>query len=225
MKGQAGAAAGDMAEPASAPSRARPRRSQEERRAETRGRLIDAAVQVLSESGYANLTISKVTQRAGLTNGAMQHHFPSRGDLMLALMDTVYPVLQIPFKAIAAKELPARERVSEVVDHLWKIYGRPEYLAIWDLALGSRGDPELRVRLRSYQRDIATRMRDEFVSLFPDLDLAPDDVERIFSLTISYMRGVALQKVFLPDPLLRDDLPLIKDVAYDQLTKHRRADI
>jgi AcrR family transcriptional regulator len=197
------------------------RRSQEERSAETRGRLIGAAIEVLGESGYANLTISKVTRRAGLTNGAMQHHFPSRDDLTLALMDAVYPVLQIPFKAIAAEGLTVRERVSRVVDRLWEIYSRPEYLAIWDIALGSRGDRDLWARLRSYQRDIATRMRDEFVALFGDLDMESADVERIFSLNISYMRGVALQNMFEPDPHL-DDLALIKDVAYDQLMKRAK---
>jgi AcrR family transcriptional regulator len=193
------------------------RRSQEERSAETRSRLIKAAIQVLGESGFANLTISKVTQRAGLTNGAMQHHFPSRDDLMLALMDAVYPVLQIPFKTIGAERLGVRERISKVVDLLWGIYSRPEYLAIWDIALGSRGDRKLWARVRSYQRDIATRMRDEFATLFSDLDMPDDDVEHIFSLTISYMRGVALQSMFGSAPLRRADLALIKDVAYDQL--------
>jgi AcrR family transcriptional regulator len=147
----------------------------------------------------------------------MQHHFPSRDDLMLALMDAVYPVLQIPFKTIGAEGLGVRERLSKVVDLLWDIYSRPEYLAIWDIAVGSRGDRKLWARLRSFQRDIAIRMRDEFVTLFSDLDMPADDVEHIFSLTISYMRGVALQAMFGADPLRRADLALIKDVAYDQL--------
>jgi AcrR family transcriptional regulator len=224
MDGQAASAGLAPTEPATARSRTPGRRSQEERSAETRGRLVQAAIQVLSESGYANLTISKVTQRAGLTNGAMQHHFPSRGDLMLALMDAVYPVLQIPFKAIAAEELPLRERVSDVIDRLWEIYSRREYLAIWDIALGSQGDPDLWVRLRSYQKDISTRMRDEFIALFPDVDMGPDEVERVFSLTISYMRGFALQMMFDSDPVSRGDLERIKLVTYDQLTKRRLAD-
>jgi AcrR family transcriptional regulator len=225
MDGQAGSAAQAPAEPQNARPHAPVRRSQEERSAETRGRLVQAAIQVLSESGYANLTISKVTQRAGLTNGAMQHHFPSRGDLMLALMDAVYPVLQIPFKAIAAEELSLKERVSDVIDRLWEIYRRPEYLAIWDIALGSQGDPEMWVRLRSYQRDISTRMRDEFIALFPDVDMGPDEVERVFSLTISYMRGFALQMMFDSDPATRGDLARIKQVTYDQLTARPGADV
>ncbi|HEY3889613.1 MAG TPA: TetR/AcrR family transcriptional regulator [Caulobacteraceae bacterium] len=196
-----------------------PRRSQEERSAETRGKLIKAAIQVLGESGFANLTISKATQRAGLTNGAMQHHFPSRDDLMLALMDAVYPVQQIPFKDIGAQNLGVRERISKVVDLLWGIYGRPEYLVVWDIALGSRGDRKLWTRVRSYQKAISARMREEFVALFADLDMTPDHVEHTFSLTISYMRGVALQSMFGADRLRQADLAMIKDVAYDLLMK------
>jgi AcrR family transcriptional regulator len=198
------------------------RRTQEERRAETRARLIKAAIEVLGESGYAHLTISKVTQRAGLTNGAMQHHFPSRDELMLAVVDAVYPVLEIPFDAIAAKHLEVRERVATLVDGLWAIYSRPEYLAIWDVALGSRGDRKLWTRLRSYQRDVATRMRGQFVALFLDLDIDPDDVEQAFSLTVSHMRGSALQAVFGTDSIGAGDLSLIKEVAFDQLMKRLR---
>jgi AcrR family transcriptional regulator len=196
------------------------RRTQEERSAETRARLIRAAIEVLGESGYAHLTISKVTQRAGLTNGAMQHHFPSRDDLMLAVVDAVYPVLEIPFDAIAAEGLGVRERVAAVVDRLWAIYSRPEYLAIWDVALGSRGDRRLWARLRSYQRDVALRMRAQFVELFRDID--PNEVEQAFSLTVSHIRGVTLQAMFGADAIGADDLALIKEVAFDQLLKRVR---
>jgi AcrR family transcriptional regulator len=208
---------------ATGPGAAPGRRTQEERSAETRRKLVKAAVQVLAESGYANLTITKVSQRAGLTNGAMQHHFRSRDDLLVAAMDAVYPVLEIPFKSIASERLEVRERVSRVVDQLWDIYRRPEYLAIWDITLGSRGDRKLWARLRAYQKDVATRMRDEFVALFADLALPADEVEQIFSLTISYMRGVALQAMFGPDPARETILALAKQVTYDQLTRRAKS--
>jgi AcrR family transcriptional regulator len=198
------------------------RRTQEARSTETRRKLVKAAVQVLAESGYANLTISKVSQRAGLTNGAMQHHFPSRDDLMMALMEAVYPVLEIPFRSIASERLDARERVARVVDLLWDIYRRPEYLAIWDIALGSRGDRKLWTRLRAFQQGVAIGMRAEFVALFADLALPADDVEQIFSLTISSIRGAALQAIFGPDPSRHHILTLAKEAAYDQLTKRAK---
>ncbi|HZZ70297.1 MAG TPA: TetR/AcrR family transcriptional regulator [Phenylobacterium sp.] len=207
---------------ASRRSRTSGRRTQEERSAETRRRLIDAGLMVLQESGYANLTISKVTQRAGVTNGAMQHHFPSRDDLLLALLDAVYPILQIPFEAIGLARLPARERLSRLVDELWAIYSRPVYLAVWDIALGARGDPKLWARVSAYQKDITTRMRAEFVALFADLDPQLGEAERILAFTVSQIRGVAFLSMF-GAAQAGADFSLIKDVAYEQLVKCARA--
>src|SRR3954451_16463316 len=88
----------------------RSQRTQEERSTETRRKLIEAAIGVSQESGYANLTITKVAQHAGLSNGAMQHHFTSRDDLVLGVLDALYPILDIPFDEIAARKLSIRER-------------------------------------------------------------------------------------------------------------------
>lgn len=221
VKGQAAGAARAAAPPAR-PARA-PRRTQEARSAETRRRLLEAALQVLQEAGYANLTISKVSQRAGVTNGAMQHHFPSRDDLLLALLDAVYPVLQIPFERIAASGLPVRDRMSQLVDELWAIYSRPIYLAVWDIALGARGDPRLWERVSSYQKQITVRMRTAFLALFADLDPLPDEAEHILTFAASQIRGVAFLSMFGGDPWREADFDLIKQVAYDQLMKCARA--
>lgn len=193
------------------------RRSQEERSAETRRRLIDAAIEVLREEGYANLTISKVSQSAGLTNGAMQHHFTSRDDLLLALLEAVYPVLQIPFDAIAAEGLPPKMRISRLVDNLWSIYSRPEYLAVWDIALGSRGDARLWPRVRAYQKEITQQMRNELVRLFADLDLSGDDAERILAIPVGCIRGIAFLEMFGKDHMEFIDFDVIKDIAWREL--------
>ena len=202
-----------------APTGAPERRSQGERSAGTRRRLIDAALEVMRQSGYASLTISKVTQRAGVTNGAMQYHFRSRDDLLLAVLDAVYPVLLIPFGGLTAEGLDVRERMSRLVDMLWAIYSRPEYLVAWDIALGARGDARLWARVQTYQQDILARSLTQFVSLFADLKVAPEDAEHVLLLTVSYMRGVAFQSLFDADQLRAADFAVIKDVAYQQLMK------
>jgi AcrR family transcriptional regulator len=223
VKGQVATVPRAAARATPARARASQRRTQEARSAETRGKLIDAALQVLREQGYANLTISKVSQRAGVTNGAMQHHFPSRDELLVTLMDAVYPVLQIPFEAIASEGLPVRKRISRLVDGLWAIYSRPEYLAVWDIALGARGDPKLWARVSGYQQQITTRMRDQFIALFPDLDLAAEDAEHVLSLTVNHIRGIAFLMLFGTEHLRDEEFAVIKDVAYAQLTKVAKA--
>jgi AcrR family transcriptional regulator len=56
----------------------KPRRTQEERSATTRARLLDATIDCLSELGYTNTTTTEIAKRAGLSRGAQLHHFPTK---------------------------------------------------------------------------------------------------------------------------------------------------
>ena len=53
-------------------------RLQEERSAETRGRLLDATVACLHEFGYAGTTTTEIARRAGVSRGAQVHHGAAR---------------------------------------------------------------------------------------------------------------------------------------------------
>src|SRR5436309_11852144 len=75
------------AEPRGPSRRKHKRRTQEERSATTRRRLIDAAVECLNESGYLEATLEVVAARAGVSRGAVQHHFGSRNDLLIAVVE------------------------------------------------------------------------------------------------------------------------------------------
>ena len=52
--------------------------------AQTRARLIDATVRCLVKHGYANTTTPKVAEEAGLSRGAMMHHFENGTALIKA---------------------------------------------------------------------------------------------------------------------------------------------
>ena len=63
---------------------ARTRRTQEERSAETRTRLLEATIESLGEVGYASTTTTGVCERAGVSRGSQVHHFPRKQDLVVA---------------------------------------------------------------------------------------------------------------------------------------------
>jgi AcrR family transcriptional regulator len=61
-----------------------------ERSERTRARLIDAARELFSERGYANVPVEDIVQRAGVTRGALYHQFPGgKEDLFAAVFDAV----------------------------------------------------------------------------------------------------------------------------------------
>ena len=54
------------------------RRSQKERSSETQARLLDAAVTLLHERGLAGTSTHDIAEAAGVSRGALTHHFESR---------------------------------------------------------------------------------------------------------------------------------------------------
>ena len=63
------------------------RRTQAERRRETRRVLLQAVADCLLEVGYQRTTLAVIAEKAGLTTGAVQHHFASRSELMQAAIE------------------------------------------------------------------------------------------------------------------------------------------
>src|SRR5579859_6551953 len=100
------------------------RRSQQQRSSETQRKLIEAAIQLLHESGFSRLTISDVAHRAGLTSGAIQHHFSSRRALIRGVVEALYPVLYTVVDHVAAAGRSIPDRVDRLVDVYWSIYGK-----------------------------------------------------------------------------------------------------
>ena len=76
--------------PAARPARpARPalrRRVRRPGRAAVRRRLLDAALEVFAERGFASANLDQVAEAAGLTKGAIYSNFASKDDLFFAMM-------------------------------------------------------------------------------------------------------------------------------------------
>lgn len=72
----------------------RPRRTQADRRAETRAALLEAAARGLSRHGYGNLNLAEVAAEAGYTRGALYHLFADKEDLALAVVAWVWETWQ-----------------------------------------------------------------------------------------------------------------------------------
>ncbi len=65
------------------------RRSQVERRAQSRGAMLEAAARGLARHGYAALSLERVAEEAGYTRGALYHQFAGKEDLALAVVQWV----------------------------------------------------------------------------------------------------------------------------------------
>src|SRR3954451_12030550 len=109
------------------------RRTQAERRASTRAALLQATIDCLIELGYAGTTTNEVQQRAGVSRGALTHHFASKAELLLAAMDLLYDELSASVRA-AIVDLPdGPARIRPAIELIWERYYGPLFMAAIEL--------------------------------------------------------------------------------------------
>ncbi|MBP7701183.1 MAG: TetR/AcrR family transcriptional regulator [Phenylobacterium sp.] len=78
------------------------RRSRPEMIAETRAKLIAAGRKAFGERGYADASMDDFTAEAGLTRGALYHHFGDKKGLLEAVVRQIDSEMAKRLKAIAA---------------------------------------------------------------------------------------------------------------------------
>ncbi|HXQ59863.1 MAG TPA: TetR/AcrR family transcriptional regulator [Acidimicrobiales bacterium] len=69
---------------------ARPRRSQAERSATTRQALLDAGRTLFAERGFAGASQEEIVELAGVTRGALSHHFGTKNGLFRAVVEDLH---------------------------------------------------------------------------------------------------------------------------------------
>lgn len=130
-------------------SASRGRRTQAERIAATRTLLLDAAVRCINAEGAALLTTAQVAAEAGLTRGAVQHHFAHPHDLYLAVIERGWEGLVADLagdtKAGAAEAgaAGAEQLMRAHVARMQGAYAKPEAVAALQLMIARQGDEKL----------------------------------------------------------------------------------
>jgi AcrR family transcriptional regulator len=102
------------------------------RRTNTRERLIETAADLFCRQGYAHTGVNEIMQRAKTTSGSFYHFFPTKEDLVLAVVDHIGGTLDTEvFGADLAAVTDPVDRVFAVMDSVRR------HLVDNDFALGS----------------------------------------------------------------------------------------
>ena len=111
----------------------RPRRmTQAERTARTRAKVLATAIDCLHAEGYAATTTSLVAQRSG-SRGAMLHQFPTRADLMLAVVEAAFEEEMDLYDARFGAIADPKERVLAIPEAVWETLSRPAGVAVLEI--------------------------------------------------------------------------------------------
>ncbi len=95
----------------------RPTERTEARRAETRERIVSAALDQLAEGGYASASVQAVASRAGVATGSVYRYFPSKSDLFAEVFKRASAhELAVFADATAGEDRDAAARIAAAVE-------------------------------------------------------------------------------------------------------------
>jgi AcrR family transcriptional regulator len=183
----------------------RPRRTQEERRAETQAKLLDATIQSVLEVGYAGTTTRRVAELAGVSQGAQSHHFPRRVDLVGAAVEELAARRVAELRELAG-DLPAapNQKVAALLDLLWANYSSPIFTVFVKLWVAAADDEELYTRLVPVERQLARAIAAAAEDFGGELVDRPEWTGALL-LALTAIRGLALGEQFEPRGQRRRD--------------------
>ncbi|WP_127792447.1 TetR/AcrR family transcriptional regulator [Agromyces sp. LHK192] len=168
------------------------RRPVQERAVRTQAAILDAAVAVLAEEGYAAATTVRVQERAGVSRGRLLHHFPSRNELFVA---AVHHLASARLDELVVEfELPddPGARIDAAIEAMWASNGQPYFVASLELWLAARHDEGLRAALLPTERRMGGILLETQRTLFgPELAGHPG-FESLMELLVTSMRGTAI---------------------------------
>ena len=204
---------------ASAPTRPR-RRSRDERKAETRAALIDAAGRVFARRGYHAASVDEIAEDAGYSTGALYSNFEGKEDLFLALLQREIERHTAAVSAAVAERTSLDERARGGAEYWPDFLDRePElvllFMEFWAYAVRN---PEVRSRFAARYAEVRSALAriigEGARELGVELARPP---EHLATAIDALADGFALQKLAdpesVPDELLADALAMLLEGA------------
>jgi AcrR family transcriptional regulator len=187
------------------------RRTQAERRATTVTALLDGALEVLAEVGYANLTTGQVVARAGVTRGALAHYFDTKAELVVAaLRHLTERLVDEMVDAGGQAAVGERAQYALILDLLFDINAGPVSTALLELFVASRTDPELADHLNRFDREISETLQKTALAVGPDFVQRKDAIPLLVT-AIATIRGLWLLRAVATEKQIRRQWPAARD--------------
>jgi AcrR family transcriptional regulator len=188
----------------------------QKRAVDTRAALLDAAIDCLVEKGYAATTTIETARRAGVSRGAQLHHFPTKAELMTAAVERLLERRVDEFRKAFVDVPQGPGRLEHAIDVLWSMYESPCYVAMAEVSMAGRTDPELAAAVVEMDRRFVEECKAVYAELFPPEDGRDpqfDDMAAYFAFAL--MNGIASMRLVPADHHrpVSDYLDVLKTIA------------
>lgn len=162
------------------------RRSHAQRTAETRNRVMTAVIESIAEVGFQRTTAAEIARRAGVTWGAVQHHFGDKEGILMAVLEesfkTFAGVLGIP----PNEKESLKSRVELFVGRSWQHFRSRHYRSTFEILLNLPAEIEI-----PWRREMLDEWKRIWSRFFPESDPNQRESIDLMVYAISVFTGMA----------------------------------
>jgi AcrR family transcriptional regulator len=180
------------------PAPRKARRSQSERSAETRARILEAAIDCIAERGFRKATAARIAARAGVSWGAVQHHFGTKESILEAVIARGLEELAGEMRGLRARHPSLEARVVAFTERAWGVFSRSANRAFLQVVLNtSEGASRGGITPHHGDRILAV-LEGLWADLFGDSKASAEHQRTAQRLTFSLFSGLALESILMP---------------------------
>lgn len=168
------------------------RRTQKERKAATVEKLINATIATIIDVGYHSTSLSVICKCAGVSQGGLFRHFPSRKALIIAAAEEINVRLTAEFIQGFQRRNTSDDFISVSISLVQKIMHSPEQSVWHELLVAARTDPELCLAIAELEQKLNQEIRDFVGEIATEMRLDVDESVAAALLLIRCYDGLAL---------------------------------
>ena len=177
----------------------RTRKTQAQRREETRLKLVQGAVALLKKKRYAGFRVADVTTMSGVSRGAQSHYFPMKDDLVIEALEFVFKETQANAlaKIAKAKAHPDQLLQALIADSKDFFLGENFYLSLDLMMVG--GEEPLGQAVQRLAQNYRVSVENAWREVFRSSGYSASTADEVVSLTFCVVRGLSIRKIIGPD--------------------------
>lgn len=199
------------------------RRTQEERSAATRERVIQATIDCIVEEGLHNTTAARIAARSGVTWGAIAHQFGDKDAVFFAVVERNAEIYHRHLNAaIESAGADPAERVDALIDVTWNYINEPTSFAFNELIIHNRASNN--ERIIEQQDQLSNRlMKAVWDRWLGGFDIPAEKLETARNFVLATLQGLSLMRLITHRrPRFKKEIAALKQFAAQMLAPDSR---
>lgn len=168
---------------------------QAQKSASTRKQIVEACLECLIKQGYAQTTTPRIAEVAGLSRGAMMHHFANRLTVIQAAIEYLHAKRLRAFRRAVSTLPEDKPHLHDALVAYWRQVTHPLFVAFHELAVASRTDADLERILKPAKDAFYQEWYRLAVDLFPEWQSDKANFDLALNLVQATLEGMALSRI------------------------------